>query len=100
MTPFRKRLSPLTQRMAEDMLVRNLAAVTIDAYAYHVDKFRQHFGRPADQLGPEEIRQYQLYLIQEKEVSWSTFNQAVSTFSLRGYARQTVGPSVGQTDRE
>ena len=39
MTPFRNRLSPLTQRMAEDMLVRNLAAATIDAYTYHVDKF-------------------------------------------------------------
>ena len=73
MTPFRNRLSPLTQRMAEDMLVRNLAAATIDAYTYHVDKFTQHFGRPAEQLGPEEVREYQLYLIQEKEVYWSTF---------------------------
>ena len=77
MTPFPKRLSPLTRRMAEDMLVRNLAAATIDAYTYHVDKFIQHFGRPAKQLGPEEVRQYQLYLIQEKKVSWSSFNQAV-----------------------
>ena len=33
--------------------------------------------RPADQLGPEEIRQYQLYLVNEKKVSWSSFNQAV-----------------------
>ena len=28
-------------------------------------------------MGPEEIRQYQLYLINEKKVSWSSFNQAV-----------------------
>ena len=73
MTPFRNRLSPLTQRMAEDMLVRNLAAATIDAYTYHVDKFTQHFNRPAEQLGPEEVREYQLYLIQEKKASWSSF---------------------------
>ena len=39
MTPYAKRLSPLTKRMAEDMLVRNLPASTIDAYTYHVDQF-------------------------------------------------------------
>ena len=77
MTPYKKRLNPFIQRMAEDMQLRNLAESTIDAYTYHVDKFCQYFGRPADQLGPEEIRQYQLYLVKEKKVSWSSFNQAV-----------------------
>ncbi len=75
MTPYRKRLNPFIQRMAEDMQLRNLAPATIDAYTYHVDKFCRHFGKPADQLGPEEIRQFQLYLVHEKEVSWSSFNQ-------------------------
>ena len=91
MTPFRNRLSPLTQRMAEDMLVRNLAAATIDAYTYHVDKFTQHFNRPAEQLGPEEVREYQLYLIQEKKASWSSFNQAVC--GLRFLYEVTLGKS-------
>ena len=77
MTPFHKRLTPLTKRMAEDMQVRNLSPRTIDCYTYHIDKFTQHFNRPADELGPEEIRQYQLYLINEKKAAWSSFNQAV-----------------------
>ena len=77
MTPYQRRLNPYIQRMAEDMQLRNLAEATIDAYTYHVDKFCRHFGKPADQLGPEEIRQYQLYLVKEKKVSWSSFNQAV-----------------------
>ena len=77
MTPYRNRLSPLTQRMAEDMLVRNLAANTIDAYTYHVDRFVDFAGRPAEQLGPEEIRAFQLHLIRDKKVGWSSFNQAV-----------------------
>jgi site-specific recombinase XerD len=63
--------------MAEDMQLRNLAPATIDAYTYHVDKFCRHFGKPADQLGPEEIRKYQLYLVNEKKSSWSSFNQCV-----------------------
>ena len=77
MTPYKKRMNPYIRRMAEDMQLRNLAPATIDAYTYHVDKFCQHFGKSAEQLGPEEIRQYQLYLVNEKQASWSSFNQAV-----------------------
>ena len=88
MTPYRKRLTPLTRRMAEDMLIRNKASSTIDSYTWHVDQFVEHFGKPAERLGPEEIRQYQLYLIQEKNVGWSNFNQAVC--GLRFLYRYTV----------
>jgi site-specific recombinase XerD len=77
MTPYQKRMNPFIQRMVGDMQLRNLADSTIDAYTYHVNKFCQFFGKPADQLGPEEIRQYQLYLVNEKKSSWSSFNQAV-----------------------
>ena len=77
-TPHQKRsLSPIGQRMAEDMLVRNLAQRTIDSYTYHVERFSRHFDRPLDQLGPEEIRQFQLHLIEVRHASWSSFNQAV-----------------------
>jgi len=41
--------------MVEDMQVRNFSNSTIDSYTWHVDKFCQYFGKPADQLGPEEI---------------------------------------------
>jgi integrase/recombinase XerD len=78
MTPHQKRtLSPITQRMAGDMRVRNLAQRTIDTYTYHVERFAKHFGKPLDQLGPEEIRLFQLHLIEVKKASWSSFNQAV-----------------------
>jgi site-specific recombinase XerD len=74
--------------MADDMLVRNLSSSTIDAYTYHVDNFTRHFQRPAEQLGPEEIREYQLHLIREKNVGWSSFNQAVC--GLRFLYRFTI----------
>ena len=57
MTPYQNRLNPFIKRMAEDMQLRNFSPNTIDAYTFHVDKFCQHFGKPADQLGPEQIRQ-------------------------------------------
>jgi site-specific recombinase XerD len=78
MTPHQKRtLSPVLQRMADDMLIRNLAQRTIETYLYQVGRFAKHFGQPLEQLGPEEIRLYQLHLIEVKKASWSTFNQAV-----------------------
>lgn len=76
-TPYTKRLNPFITRMAEDMQLRNFSPCTIDSYTYQVDKFCRYFGQPADQLGPDEIREYQLYLVNEKKVSWSAFNQAV-----------------------
>ena len=88
MTPYRTRLTPLTKRMAEDMLVRNLSANTIDAYTYHVDRFVNFVGRPAEELGPEDIRAFQLHLVREKEVGWSSFNQAVC--GLRFLYRFTI----------
>ena len=77
MTPYQKRLNPYIRRMAEDMQLRNFADATIDAYTYHANKFCEFFGKFAEELGPEEIRQYQLYLVNEKKASWSSFNQAV-----------------------
>ena len=88
MTPYEKRLSPTTRRMADDMLIRNLASSTIEAYTYHVDNFLRHCGRPAEELGPDEIRQYQLHLIREKQIGWSRFNQAVC--GLRFLYRFTI----------
>jgi len=76
-TSYHKRQTPITKRMAEDMLVRNLAPRTIDTYTYHVDRFARHFGKMPEDLGPEQIREFQLWLIQVNEASWSQFNQAV-----------------------
>jgi integrase/recombinase XerD len=77
MTPYHKRQTPVTKRMAEDMLVRNLALRTIDSYTYHVDRFARHFGKLPEDLGPEQIREFQLWMIQVNQSSWSQFNQAV-----------------------
>ena len=89
MTPFQRRRNPYVNRMIQDMQIRNFAASTIDAYTWHVDKFCQHFGKMPDELGLEEIRQYQIYLVNEKRSSWSTFNQAVC--GLRFLYEVTLG---------
>jgi len=69
-------MTPLRQRFIDDLRLRNYARRTIDTYVSRVACFAKHFGRSPELLGPEEVRAFQLHLLQRK-VSWSSFNQAV-----------------------
>ncbi len=62
-------MSSLRQRMTEDMQVRNLALNTQASYLQQVSLFARHFGKPPEQLGPEDIRDYQVYLTNEKKLA-------------------------------
>lgn len=69
-------MTPLRQRFIDDLRLRNYAARTIDTYVSRVASFAKHFGRSPELLGPEEVRAFQLHLL-ERRLSWSSFNQAV-----------------------
>jgi hypothetical protein len=58
----------LRQRMIEDMQVRNLAPHTQATYILHVSLFARHFRKSPELLGPEEIRDYQLYLTNQRKL--------------------------------
>lgn len=70
-------MRPLRQRMLEDMKIRNLSAHTQKRYVDRVAAFAKHFGKSPEQLGPEEIRAFQVYLTQERKLSASTLNNTV-----------------------
>jgi hypothetical protein len=55
-------VTPLRQRMIEDMRIRNFAESTQDQYVGRVAAFAKHFGRSPEQLGLEEIRAFQVHL--------------------------------------
>ncbi len=74
-------MTPLRQRMLEDMSVRNLAENTQSAYLQQVAAYSRYFGRSPDQLGPEEIRTYQLYLMEVRALTPSSI--CVATGALR-----------------
>jgi len=81
-------MTQLRQRMLEELQRRNYSAGTIRLYLRHVAEFAQHFHHSPDQLGAEDIRQYQLFLIQEKKLAWSTYNQIVC--ALRFFYAKTL----------
>jgi integrase/recombinase XerD len=66
-------VTPLRQRMLEDLQIRHYSPTTIRLYLYAVREFAKHFGKPPDQLGAEHIRRYQLFLTKEKKVSTSSY---------------------------
>ena len=62
-------MTSLRQRMTEDMQVRNLALNTQTSYLQQVSLFARHFEKSPEQLGPEHIRDYQVYLTNEKKLA-------------------------------
>lgn len=69
-------MTPLRERMIDDLLLRNYSPRTIETYVSHVARFARFHKRSPELLGPEEVRAYQKHLLGE-HVSWSLFNQAV-----------------------
>jgi integrase/recombinase XerD len=55
--------------MTEDMQVRNLALNTQMSYVQQVSLFARHFNKSPEQLGPDDIRAYQIYLTNEKKLA-------------------------------
>ena len=62
-------MTPLRQRMLGDMQIRNLAPSTQQRYIDYVSRFARHFWKSPEQLGPEHVRSYLLYLSQQSSVS-------------------------------
>jgi integrase/recombinase XerD len=81
-------MTPLRQHFIDDLRLRNYAQRTIDTYVGQVAAFARHFGRSPELLGADEVRAYQLHLL-ERRVSWSSFNQAVC--ALRFLYGTTLG---------
>jgi integrase/recombinase XerD len=63
MTHDTKPISPLRQRMLEDMTLRKLAPQTQASYIRAVVKFTRFFGRSPDTATAEDLRRYQLHLV-------------------------------------
>ena len=60
-----KAISPLRQRMIEDMTIRKLAPKTQHDYVQRVKNFAAFLGRSPDTASFEDVRLYQLHLAAE-----------------------------------
>jgi integrase/recombinase XerD len=70
-------MTPLRQRMLEDMQLRGLGPATQRSYLQAVQQFAQHFNMSPDHLTEEHLRQYFLYLRNDKRLARSTATGAL-----------------------
>jgi site-specific recombinase XerD len=62
-------MSPLRQRMIEDMQLRGYSARTQECYVRAVRQLAEHFHKSPARLGEEELRRYFLYLANDRKLA-------------------------------
>jgi len=77
MTDSNQSISPLRQRMIDDMTLRKLKPKTQATYLRAVLRFTRFFGRSPDLASPEDLRRFQLHLV-EQNVSSTTINATIT----------------------
>ena len=71
-------MTPLRKRMLEDMLIRNFSANTQRSYVHYVADYALYYNTSPDQLGLEHVRNYQIYLAEQRQLSPASINAFVS----------------------
>ena len=65
-------MTQLRKMMLEELQRRNYSQTTVKGYLKIVESFAKHFHCSPDQLGPEQIRAYQVYLFTERKLGART----------------------------
>jgi site-specific recombinase XerD len=81
-------MTPLRKRMLEELQRRNYSPATTRGYILAVKQFADYFHRSPEQLGGTEIRQFQLYLLKQKNLSPGTVEGRMS--ALRFLYKKTL----------
>jgi site-specific recombinase XerD len=75
-------MTALRQKMIEDMQLRGLAERTQETYIRVVRQLAEHYGKSPDQLSETDLRQYFLYLKNDKRASRSSCTQVLSALKF------------------
>src|SRR6266849_8572962 len=87
-SPMTKPISPLRQRMIDDMAFRNMSPNTRKVYTYAVANFSAFHGRSPDKLGIEDVRAYRLHLM-ARGLKTNSINPIIG--ALRFFYGTTLG---------
>ena len=86
-------MTRLRKMMLEELQRRNYSTITTRNYLRVVADFAKYFGKSPDKLGPNELRTYQAYLLQDRKLTPGTVVNWVA--ALRFFFVKTLKlPSV------
>lgn len=81
-------MTPLRRRMLEELQRRNYSPSTRRGYILAVRQFAEYFGKSPEKMGAEEIRRFQLYLLNEKKLAPGTVETRMA--ALRFLYKKTL----------
>jgi integrase/recombinase XerD len=81
-------VTQLRKMMLEELQRRNYSQTTVNTYLKVVADFARYFRRPPDELGKEQIRAYQVYLLKERKLGVRTVG--LHTAALRFFFCRTL----------
>jgi integrase/recombinase XerD len=82
-------MTALRQKMIDDMQLRGFAERTQEAYLSAVNQLAKHYRKPPDQIDEEELRQYFLFLKNEKHAARNTCTIALC--GIKFFFERTLG---------
>jgi integrase/recombinase XerD len=82
-------MTVLRQKMIADMQLHGFAIRTQEAYLSAVRQLAKHYHKPPDQINEEELRQYFLFLKNEKQAARNTCTLALC--GIKFFFQQTLG---------
>ena len=65
-------MTKLLQRLHDELVRRQYAATTRDSYLKIVNAFHRHAGQRLDRVGPDDLRRYQVFLLEERKLAVGT----------------------------
>ena len=65
-------MTTLIQKLREELVRRAFAETTIRSYLFAVEDFRRYMEKRLDHLGPDDLRRYQVYLLEDKKLARGT----------------------------
>ena len=90
-------MTKLIQRMREELVRRNFAESTMRTYLQVVEDFRRYSPTRLDQRGPDDIRRYQVHLLEERKLGVGTVVSHIAAlrfFYLKTLKRPAMASSL------
>jgi len=90
-------MTPLRRQLIEALTLKGYSPKTHEAYVSAVAALARYFGRSPDRIGNEEVRTYLLHLHNERKLSASSINVALS--GLRFFYTKVLDRSLAEVER-